>query len=300
MKEYLIEVSEDSLGQRLDLFLAGFFKGRKEGVSRTALQKLISENKVILNGAPVKAHHKVKPGDKLKVQVEDKKERGLEPENIALDVVYEDEDLAVINKPSGLVVHPAPGNYEHTLVQALLYRFKNLSDVNTGRPGIVHRLDKETSGLLVIAKNNFAHLNLAEQFARHTIERKYIAIVRGEVEFDQNVIEVPIGRHPLKRKDMSVSFSDKSKYAKTHYRTLKRGKDFSLLELRPWTGRTHQLRVHLAFLGHPILGDTKYGKNNKFSRLALHAQYIGFNHPRTGEFMEFSSSVPEEFNLLNS
>lgn len=326
MEEYLIEISEDSAGRRMDLFLAGFFKSRKEGLSRARLQRMISENKVALNGAPAKAHQKLKSGDRLKVQAEDQKERELKPEKIALDVVYEDDDLAVINKPCGLVVHPAPGNYEHTLVHALLYRFKNLSDVNTGRPGIVHRLDKETSGLLVVARNNFAHLNLAEQFARHTIKRKYIAVVQGKVEFDQNIIEAPIGRHPVKRKNMSVSFNDKAKFAKTYYRTLKRGEDFSLMELVPWTGRTHQLRVHMAFLGHPILGDTKYGKNNtapsgfscgaksrpsalalcrpgqkrrdKFSRLALHAQYIGFTHPRTGEFMEFSSPIPKEFRIV--
>jgi 23S rRNA pseudouridine1911/1915/1917 synthase len=195
-------------------------------------------------------------------------------------------------------VHPASGNYEHTLVNALLYHLKNLSDVNPNRPGIVHRLDKGTSGLIVIAKNNFAHQSLVHQFARHSIKRKYIAIVNGKVEFDENIIELPIGRHPFKRKKMSVGFSSKTKYAKTYYRTLKRTKDFSLLELEPFTGRTHQLRVHLAFLGHPILGDDKYGKNNELGRLLLHAQSIGFMHPRTGKFVEFSSAMPKEFQQL--
>ena len=192
-------------------------------------------------------------------------------------------------------MHPAPGNYEHTLVNALLHHFKNLSDINPQRPGIVHRLDKETSGLIVVAKNNSSHLTLAAQFAKHSIKRKYIALVRGRVEFDENVIEVPIGRHPLKRKNMAVSFKENAKQAKTRYRTLKRGEDFSLLELEPFTGRTHQLRVHLAFIGHPILGDSKYGPGNKFSRMALHAKYLGFLHPKTGKFMEFSSETPKEF-----
>jgi 23S rRNA pseudouridine1911/1915/1917 synthase len=159
----------------------------------------------------------------------------------------------------------------------------------------VHRLDKETSGLLVIAKNNFSHLALSSQFAKHSIQRKYIALVKGKMEFDENVIELPVARHPIRRKAMSVSFKQGAKYARTYYRTLKRTKEFSLLELKPFTGRTHQLRVHLAFLGHPILGDTKYGKNNEFARLALHAQSIGFTHPRTKKFVEFSSHIPKEF-----
>ena len=198
-------------------------------------------------------------------------------------------------------MHPAPGNYEHTLVNALLCHFDKLSDINPQRPGIVHRLDKETSGLLVIAKNNAAHLSLSRQFAKHSVKRKYIALVKGTMEYDENVIDVPIGRHPYKRKKMSAGFGKNIRYAKTYYRTLKRMKDFSLLELEPFTGRTHQLRVHLAFLGHPILGDTKYGSNNEFIRLALHAKSIGFLHPRTGKFIEFSSDIPAELKkeLLN-
>jgi len=280
---------------RLDVFIAQFSDNNNLGFSRNLIQKLIREGKVMRGGlSRLKPHYKVKAGDTFKIIIEEKKPNIIKPENIPLDIVYEDKDLAIINKPAGLVVHPAPGNFEHTLVNALLYHFKNLSDVNPQRPGIVHRLDKETSGLLVIAKNNAAHLSLSKQFARHTIKRKYLAIVKGRMEFDENIVELPIGRHPVKRKSMSVGFGEKTKYAKTYYRTLKRTKDFSILELEPFTGRTHQLRVHLAFLEHPILGDNKYGRNNEFKRLCLHAKSIGFIHPRSGNFIEFSSDIPEE------
>lgn len=296
MKEYTLKVLPKEAGKRLDFLLAEFSKRRHLGFSRTFIQKLILGGYVSLRGLKLKKPHcKVKTGDEIKIGIEVKLPDTSKPEFIPLDIIYEDRDLAVINKPSGMVVHPAPGNYEHTLVNALLYHFKNLSSVNPQRPGIIHRLDKETSGLLVVAKNNSSHLSLTRQFATHSIKRKYIAIVKGRVEFDENIIELPIARAPYRRKNMAVGKGIKTKYAKTYYRTLKRAKDFSLLELEPFTGRTHQLRVHLAFLGHPILGDTKYGKNNEFSRLALHAKYIGFMHPRTGKFVEFSCDIPPEF-----
>lgn len=281
---------------RLDLFILEFSTKNNLGLSRSSIQRLIQKEKVFVDGIVAKRQHiKVKAGSVIKVVVEDKPPTVLVPEDIPLDIVYEDMDLAVINKPQGLVVHPAPGNYEHTLVNALLYHFKELSDVNPKRPGIVHRLDKETSGLLVIAKNNSTHLALAEQFARHSVKRKYIAVVKGEMEFCENIIELPIGRHPVKRKSMSVSFAQNTKEAKTYYRTLRKTKEYSLLELEPFTGRTHQLRVHLAFIGHPILGDKKYGKANTASRLLLHAVSVGFIHPRLAKFIEFSSEMPEEF-----
>ncbi len=295
MQEYVLKVLPEHVGIRLDLFLLEFFNSKNLGLSRTSIQKLILKGCVTRGrSSDIKPHYKVKTGDEFRVIIEEKKPNILKAENIPLDIVYEDQDLAIINKRAGLVVHPAPGNYEHTLVNALLYHFKNLSDINPQRPGIVHRLDKGTSGLLVIAKNNFSHLALTSQFAKHSIKRKYIAIVKGRMEFDENVIELPIGRHPTRRKNMTVGFGDKTKYAKTYYRTLKRTRDFSLLELEPFTGRTHQLRVHLAFLGHPILGDIKYGKNNEFERLALHAQSIGFIHLRTGKFIDFSCDMPKE------
>ncbi|MCX5710124.1 MAG: RluA family pseudouridine synthase [Candidatus Omnitrophica bacterium] len=296
MQEYKIEITSEQSGKRLDVCLMGYFNRVNSGLSRTTLQKIIQEGGVRCAGVTLdKPHHKVKAEDIIAVSVEDKKSADLKAENIPLEVVYEDADLAVVNKPVGLVVHPAPGNAEHTLVNALLHRFKKLSDINPGRPGIVHRLDKETSGLLVIAKNNASHLNLARQFAKHSIDRVYVAIVKGRMEFDENVIEAPIARHQFKRKNMAVSYADNSKYAKTYYRVLKRVKDFSLLELKPFTGRTHQLRVHLKFIGHPILGDTKYGTKDDFGRLALHALSIGFNHPGSDKPVNFVSKAPKEF-----
>jgi 23S rRNA pseudouridine1911/1915/1917 synthase len=296
MQEYTLTVLAQDSGKRLDLFLIDFAKNKNLGFSRTFIQAGIIAGNVSINGvSALKPHSKVKAGDEIKFSIAEKPADKVEAEDIKLDVVYEDDDLAVINKPIGMVVHPAPGNFRHTLVNALLYRFKNLSDVNPQRPGIVHRLDKDTSGLLVIAKNNPAHHFLTAQFAKHTIKRKYIALVKGRMEFDENVIEMPIGRHPKKRESMSVGFGEGVKYARTRYRTLKRAQNFSYLELEPFTGRTHQLRVHLAYLGHPILGDAKYGKNNEFGRLALHARLIGFTHPVSGEFMEFSCKVPREF-----
>jgi len=299
MQEYTFIVSRQDTNIRLDIILFNLFKRDVLGFSRTSIQGLITSGNVRVNGiSVVKPHHKIKSGDEITVAFEKKKPRLTGPENIPLEIIYEDQDIAVINKQIGLVTHPAPGNYEHTLVNALLYHIKKLSDINPERPGIVHRLDKDTSGLLVIAKNNAAHLNLTQQFTQHTIKRRYIAVVFGKMEFDENVIEIPIGRHPYKRKNMAVGFGKSTKYAKTFYHTLKRRDGFTLVELEPFTGRTHQLRVHLAFIGHPILGDVKYGKLTVFKRLALHARLIGFIHPRTGKYVEFSCPVPPEFSDL--
>jgi 23S rRNA pseudouridine1911/1915/1917 synthase len=289
-------VLPEQANMRLDIFLTDYSEANKLGLSRTIIQTFIRQGKVFLNSQVInKPHHKIGPADEIKVIVPDKEKAEFLPEEIPLEVVYEDDDVLVINKQPGLVVHPGSGNQEHTLVNALLGRKMQLSDINKNRPGIVHRLDKDTSGLLVIAKNNASHLKLAKQFAEHSIARKYIAIVCGRVEFDEDIIEASIGRHPQKRKSMAVSYAPNSKYAKTFYKTLKRSKNFSLLELHPFTGRTHQLRVHLAHLGYPILGDTKYGKNKNFSRLALHAQEIGFIHPSTNKPIHFTSQIPAEF-----
>ena len=291
-----MQVGAEEIKMRLDLLLADYALRNNLGLSRCNIQKFIRQGRVFLNTKVIKKpHQKMNLRDQVKVILPEKEKSEVMPEKIPLEIVYEDKDVLVINKPSGLVVHPAPGNQEHTLVNALLGRPVELSDINKNRPGIVHRLDKETSGLLVVAKNNASHLNLVKQFSQHSIQRKYIAIVCGRVEFDEDVIEASIGRHPLKRKNMAVSFTQKSKYAKTFYKTLKRSKDYSLLELKPFTGRTHQLRVHLAHLGYPILGDTKYGKKNNFPRLALHAREIGFMHPATNKLMHFTSKIPAEF-----
>jgi len=296
MKEFTFIVEPENNGTRLDLFLTGFSQGNQLGLSRTTIQSLINGGSVIIKGVPqVKSHYKLRAGDEITFTLADKNKENLQPEDIAVPILYEDENLIVVNKPSGLVVHPAPGNYEHTLVNALLFHCKKLSDINPLRPGIVHRLDKETSGVMVAAKDNFTHLGLAEQFAEHTIQRKYIAIVKGPVDFYEDIIELPIGRHPEKRKRMAVGLGDNIKYAKTHYRTLAKTGQYSFLELTPFTGRTHQLRVHLSYIGHPILGDTKYGKNNEFSRLALHAKSLGFTHPVLKTHLEFSSELPPEF-----
>ncbi len=296
MQEYTITVPPESAGKRLDVSLMEFSEENRLGFSRTFLQSLIRGSAVIVDGQPVtKTNHKVKAGQKIRVCVPDKKKQLLCPEDIPLKIVYEDNDLIILDKPAGLVVHPAPGNYEHTLVNALLHRFKKLSDINPHRPGIVHRLDKDTSGIIVVAKNNATHLNLVKQFSDHSIKRIYVALVKGKMEFNENIIEMPIGRHPYKRENMSVGFTKSTRYAKTYYRTLKRAPLWSLVELEPYTGRTHQLRVHLAFIGHPVLGDSKYGKQNEFVRMALHARYLGFIHPSSGKFVEFESPMPKEF-----
>ncbi len=275
---------------RLDLFLKDF----EPDCSRTQIQSLISSGHVSVNDACVKPHYKLKKGDQVAWSLTQESSCGLSAENIPLTVLYEDHDVIVLDKPSGLVVHPGAGNLEHTLVNALLFHTKELSSLNQERPGIVHRLDKDTSGVMVVAKNNHAHLELAKQFKKHSIERRYIALVSGQVEFEEGIIDVPLKRHILDRKKMSVSFSKEAKTAHTFYRVLKRFASFTAVALFPKTGRTHQLRVHLAYLGHPILGDMTYGKNKNFPRLALHAKNLGFYHPATGEFIKFESVLPEE------
>ena len=295
MKEYTLKIAPEDAGMRLDLYLLRFSQMERLGLSRNFIQKLIENKHVILEGRALNAHYKVRTGQVFKLLIPDKPSVTLEPEDIPLDIFYEDEDVVVVNKPAGMVVHPGAGNFQGTLVNSLLFHCRTLSSVNPQRPGIVHRLDKDTSGLIVVAKNNFSHHHLAHQFARHCVLRQYVALVKGRVELNEDVIELPIGRHPRQREKMSVSFISKHRYAKTQYRVLKRSKNFTLLELMPFTGRTHQLRVHLSFIGHPILGDRKYGRDTEFSRLALHAYRIGFIHPRTNKFIEFKTAIPKEF-----
>lgn len=295
MQESVLNVTGLDAGRRLDIYLLEYCRNNNLSLSRTSIQNLIRKGNITIPGKTLKPNYKLKSGDIIVLAFPQKQPFKVAQENIPLDIVYEDSDCLVINKPSGLVVHPAPGNYEHTLVNALLFHTKELSDINPLRPGIVHRLDKDTSGLMLVAKTNLAHLILAEQFSRHEVKRKYVALVKGKVEFDEGSVDLPIGRHALARDKMSVSFNLKAKAAKTFYRTLKRADNYSLVELIPYTGRTHQLRVHLASLGYPICGDKKYGKTDKFKRLTLHAYYIGFNHPTKNKFMEFSTPIPKEF-----
>jgi len=263
--------------------------------SRNFAQDLIDKENVTVNGKHCKPHHKVRTGDTIIAVVEKQRPCTAEPEDIPLDIFYEDDDLIVVNKPIGMTVHPSSGCYSGTLVNALVFHQKKLSNISDAlRPGIVHRLDKETSGLMLVAKNNIAHTKLAKQFEKRLIKKQYIALVEGLVEFDEGLIDAPLGRHPIHRKKRAVLFAD-AKEAQTIYRVLKRFEKTTLISLMPKTGRTHQLRVHMAHLGHPILGDEKYGKKSSFKRLALHAQRIGFYHPSSSAYLEFFSLTPKEF-----
>lgn len=289
------KVGEEHDHLRLDIFLARVLS---DVPSRTFVQKLIGFGHVRVNEAAVKAHQKVAAGDDVHVEIpaDFLTPRHVAPEDIPLDIFYEDDCLMAVNKPAGMVVHPADGCYTGTLVNALLHHSVRLSQVNSEmRPGIVHRLDKETSGLLLVAKDNITHTRLAKQFQRHEVKKRYVALVEGEIEFDEGVVSEPIGRHPRHREKKAVRYGAGARDSSTLYRVIKRGKGITLVALFPRTGRTHQLRVHMSYLGHPILGDDKYGKKKSFPRLALHAQAIGFRHPQTKAYLEFSLKPPREF-----
>ncbi len=297
MNQENLIVTEEEIDNRLDVYLAEQY----EDLSRSYIQKLIKENCIKVNGKIEKAKYLVKLGDKIEINLPKVEEVRIEPENIPLDIVYEDDDVIVINKPQGMVVHPAPGNYSGTLVNAILYHCgDNLSDMNgIMRPGIVHRIDKDTSGLLVVAKNNVSHEILAKQFKEHTNTRKYHAIVIGNIKEDDAAVDAPIGRHPVDRLKRTVT-SD-GKHAVTHFKVLERFRDFTYIEARLETGRTHQIRVHLSYIGCPLVGDPLYGpKTSKFNLKGqvLHAKVLGFIHPTKKEYMEFTSDLPEYFNKL--
>ncbi len=277
---------------RLDQYIMN-----QTGFSRTKVQKLIKAGAVIVNGKPSKNSYQVEVGDQIVVQAVEEEEMSHEPENIPLDIVYEDDDLLVVNKPNGMVVHPAVGNPHGTLVNALLYHAKHLSDVNGSfRPGIVHRIDADTTGLLVVAKNNETHMALAEQLKNKTTHRKYIALCWGVIEEDSGDIIAPIGRDLKDRKKMTVTDKN-SKDAVTHFRVLERYKNATKVELELETGRTHQIRVHMNYIGHPIINDKVYGNRKLFDETGqcLHAKTLGFVHPRTKQYMEFDSPLPECF-----
>ncbi|MFH0763754.1 MAG: RluA family pseudouridine synthase [Candidatus Omnitrophota bacterium] len=289
------EVTEPDKGKRLDKFLV---ENLPRLYSRTFIQKLISGDKVTVDGKSAKPHHSLSAGEVIAVEIPEPSPSKIEAEDIPLDIVYEDKDLLVVNKPVDMVVHPAPGNYTRTLVNALLAHCKDLSGIGgVAKPGIVHRLDRDTSGLLVVAKNDETHNGLSKQFKDKTTKRIYIALVRGVVELDNGIVELPIARSHHDRKKMAVDFEN-SKEAVTRYKVLERFKDFTQLEVTLGTGRTHQIRVHMSYIGHPILGDAKYGSRGNLKRPALHAKVLGFVHPKTGKFMEFTSELPEDMKEL--
>lgn len=295
MSHHFFAVSSDHLEERLDIFLTQVMDGNP---SRSFIQKIIEQGYVKVDGRQVPAKHRLKTaeGVTVDVPVDFGAPTYASAEAIALDIFFQDEHLLVINKPCGMMTHPASGHYSGTLVNALLNLKIELSTFGDDlRPGIVHRLDQDTSGLILVAKNNIAHTRLAKLFQRRDIKKQYLALVEGQVEFDEGVVDQPIGRNRSCREKMAVTYADGSRDALTRYRVMRRLPHASLVALYPATGRTHQLRVHMKYLGHPILGDPKYGYSRTFSRLALHAQSIGFQHPFSKRFIEFFSCTPQEF-----
>ena len=294
MNKIVITVPEEFDGTRADKFLAESI----DHLTRSALQKLISAGNVEIDGKAIAKSHVLKEGEDISVLVPDAVSLDVEAENIPLDIYYEDEDLLVVYKPKGMVVHPAPGNHNGTLVNALLWHCKDsLSGINgVLRPGIVHRIDKDTSGLLLVAKNDFAHVHLAEQIKEHSLNRIYQTIVYGVNMPDEGDVDAPIGRSTKDRKKMAVIEGGRS--AQTHYSVVKRYSGYTHVQCKLRTGRTHQIRVHMAYIGHPVAGDSVYGPKNVITQLGgqcLHAGTIGFIHPRTGEYLEFTAPLPEYF-----
>lgn len=291
----IIKVDEDWAGERADKLLSAVLSD----YSRSFVQNLFEDELVSCKGKTVSKSFKPKIGDELCFSVPEPKMLSLEPEDIPLEIMYEDSEFLVVNKPRGMVVHPAPGNYSGTLVNALMHHCKgNLSGINgVIRPGIVHRIDKDTSGLLLVAKTDSAHVSLSEQIKEHSLAREYRAVVHGHLKEQEGIVDAPIGRSPNDRKKMCVTDKN-SKNAVTHYTVLEEYRDFSFLKLRLETGRTHQIRVHMAYLGHPVAGDPVYGPKNGVTSLngqCLHAGLLGFVHPLSGEFIRVESSLPEYF-----
>lgn len=291
-------VSEGDAGVRLDKFLSE----SDETLTRSFIQKLIKEEKVTVNQVHRKANYKLNQGEEILLEIPDPEEPDILPENIPLDILYEDQDLMVVNKPKDMVVHPSAGHYSGTLVNAVMYHCQgNLSGINgVMRPGIVHRIDKDTTGALLICKTDEAHQNLAEQLKVHSINRRYRAVVSGNLREDEGTVEGPIGRHPQDRKKMAINHKN-GKDAVTHYKVLERFGNATYIECRLETGRTHQIRVHMSSIGHPLLGDEVYGSGKNPYHLqgqALHAMILGFDHPRTGEYIEFTAPLPEYFRKL--
>ncbi|NMM61404.1 RluA family pseudouridine synthase [Clostridium sp. P21] len=293
-REFIIDESSENI--RLDVFLSG----EMEDKSRSYIQGLIEKSQIKVNGILKKSNYKLKLKDIVHISIPDPVGLDIEPEDIPLDIVYEDSDVIVVNKPQGMVVHPASGVYTGTLVNALLNHCKDLSGINgVTRPGIVHRIDKDTSGVLVVAKNDRAHNKLAEQLKDHSMTRSYIALVEGILKKDEGTIDAPLGRHPVER--IKIAVVKNGKDAVTHYKVLERFKNATLVECVLETGRTHQIRVHMAHIGHPLIGDPVYGyKKQRFNLNGqmLHAKKLGFIHPSTNEYIEFTSDLPEYFKKI--
>ncbi|AFQ11053.1 TPA: RluA family pseudouridine synthase [Bacillus pacificus] len=287
-----VTVAEEQKNERIDKFVAGI----NNEWSRTQVQQWIKDDIVTVNGKAVKGNYKVRENDEITVTIPEPEELDIQPEDMNLEIYYEDADVLVVNKPRGMVVHPAPGHTSGTLVNGLMHHCTDLSGINgVMRPGIVHRIDKDTSGLLMVAKNDMAHESLVNQLVAKTVTRRYKAIVHGVIPHDKGTIDAPIARDKKERQSMTVD--ENGKHAVTHFQVLERFKDFTLVECRLETGRTHQIRVHMKYIGYPLAGDPKYGpkKTLDMNGQALHAGILGFDHPRTGEYIQFEAPIPEVF-----
>lgn len=287
-----VTVAEEQKSERIDKFVAEI----NSEWSRSQVQQWIKDDIVTVNGKSVKVNYKVKENDEITVTIPDPEELDIQAEDMSLEIYYEDADVLVVNKPRGMVVHPAPGHTSGTLVNGLMHHCTDLSGINgVMRPGIVHRIDKDTSGLLMVAKNDVAHESLVNQLVAKTVTRRYKAIVHGVIPHDKGTIDAPIGRDKKERQSMTVD--ENGKNAVTHFQVLERFKDFTLVECRLETGRTHQIRVHMKYIGYPLAGDPKYGpkKTLDMNGQALHAGILGFDHPRTGEYIQFEAPIPEVF-----
>ncbi|CAM4029038.1 pseudouridine synthase [Bacillus manliponensis] len=287
-----VTVTEEQKGERIDKFVSNI----NDEWSRSQVQQWIKDGVVTVNGKDIKGNYKVRVNDEITVTIPDPEELDILPEDMNLEVYYEDADVLVVNKPRGMVVHPAPGHTTGTLVNGLMHHCTDLSGINgVMRPGIVHRIDKDTSGLLMVAKNDMAHESLVNQLVEKTVTRRYKAIVHGVIPHDKGTIEAPIGRDKKDRQSMTID--EFGKHAVTHFQVLERFNNFTLVECRLETGRTHQIRVHMKYIGYPLAGDPKYGpkKTLDIGGQALHAGILGFNHPRTGEYVEFEAPIPAIF-----
>ena len=296
MEKVVIKVTENE-NKRLDIYISEAYKM----LSRTAIKRLLEEEKIHVNGKVEKSSYKVKNGDNIEIEIPDAKETKLEAQNIPVPVIYEDKDIIVVNKPKGMVVHPANGNPDGTLVNAIMAMCKgSLSGIGGEiRPGIVHRLDKDTSGLLIVAKNDEAHIKMSKQIQDRKVEKRYIALVRGNVPDDEATIDMPIARSKIDRKKMAVDKNGKE--AITHFKVLKRYGNYTLLEIKIDTGRTHQIRVHMSYIGYPVVGDSVYssGKNEfGVEGQMLHARYLKFKHPITGKELNLEAPLPEDFEKI--